>query len=314
MTEAGDQAGDPPDRSPPSALGRAVAGLHKALDSFDRLTTLEQAGFLTLPLLLLYVDNFWYVNVPVVGLALAGLLFSTARRSSLFWFTLTCFLAAGVFYNWHVVDNHKYLLCYWTLALVVSASLADGGRSLAVSARWLIGLTFAFASYWKLVSPDFLSGDFFHYSLLFDPRFSGKLQALGWVDPSLLELNEVAHRALISYDSHLDSVQLATVPGLDRLALGLTWWSLALEAAIALAFLVPRRARIAGLRHGLLIVFVVSTYAVAPVIGFGWLLVAMGFVQCDRSRRKTRLLYLLSLLLLQAFRLPWSSISRAVTG
>src|SRR5688500_5743696 len=95
------------------ALRKPGVGLAAAYAVFERLERHDQACLLTLPLLMLYVDEYWYVNVPVVGLALAGLLFANIRGNSLFWFTLTCFTVAGVFYNWLSVDNHKYLLAYW---------------------------------------------------------------------------------------------------------------------------------------------------------------------------------------------------------
>ena len=94
----------------------------------------------------------------------------------------------------------------------------------------------------------------------------------------------------------------------------MSWWTLSLEAMCAAAFLVPVRSFPARFRHGLLMAFVISTYAIAPVIGFGWVLLAMGFVQCDRSHPRTRLLYLGTLLLLQAFRLPWASITQSMGG
>jgi hypothetical protein len=292
---------------PRFSLGAAYA-------AFERLEPHDQTCFLTLPLLMLYVDEYWYVNVPVVGLALAGLLFANIRGHSLFWFTLTCFTGAGVFYNWLSVDNHKYLLSYWCLAVFCSLLHPRAAECLSTSARYLIGLLFTLAVFWKVWSPDFLSGDFLHFQFLFDSRFEGKLKALGLADPRMFELNDVAQRALASYDSNLSSVQLVLDSNLHRAAVGLSWWTLLMEAAIAIAFLAPRGSWVWRTRHVLLLAFVGSTYAIAPVIGFGWLLVVMGFVQCDPSWRKTRMFYLSSLLLLQAFRLPWSTISDAMTS
>jgi hypothetical protein len=38
--------------------------------------------------------------------------------------------------------------------------------------------------------------------------------------------------------------------------------------------------------------FCAGTYAIAPVPGFGWLLLAMGMAQCPPDARTTRALYL----------------------
>ena len=48
------------------------------------------------------------------------------------------------------------------------------------------------------------------------------------------------------------------------------------------------------LRHVLLITFGVATYAVAPVAGFGWLLMVMGLAQCGPDQRQFRLAYLVT--------------------
>jgi hypothetical protein len=291
---------------------RGAAELAAGYEAFERMERHDQARLLSLLLLLLYVSDQWYVNVPVVGLALAGLLFANVRGKPLFWFTLTCFSAAGVYYNWLSADNHKYLLSYWCLAVFCSLYHPRAAECLATSARLLTALTFAFAAFWKLRSPDFLNGSFFHFEFLFDPRFEGKLQALGLADPRMFELNEVARRALSSYDSVLVQVPVVLDNTLRRAGVALSWWAIVMEAAIAIAFLAPPGSRISRVRHGLLLGFVASTYAIAPVIGFGWLLVIMGFVQCDPSWRKTRMLYLVCVLLLQAFRLPWQSFADAL--
>jgi hypothetical protein len=41
-----------------------------------------------------------------------------------------------------------------------------------------------------------------------------------------------------------------------------------------------------------LIIFCVTTYAIATVQGFGWLLIAMGVAQSDPDRWKTRIVYI----------------------
>ena len=59
-------------------------------------------------------------------------------------------------------------------------------------------------------------------------------------------------------------------------ALALTWITAAGETALALLFLAPLPARLPAMRHAALIAFCAATYALAPVEGFGWLLLCMG--------------------------------------
>lgn len=74
-------------------------------------------------------------------------------------------------------------------------------------------------------------------------------------------------------------------------AQGATWGTLASECAIALAFLAPL-GRGVWLRHALLLGFCATTYAIAPVVSFGWLLLAMGVAQCPPEARRLQFAYL----------------------
>jgi phytoene dehydrogenase-like protein len=95
-------------------------------------------------------------------------------------------------------------------------------------------------------------------------------------------------------------------PALRAAAVALTWATLALEGAVALAFLAPVRRVPAWLRDGTLLAFCAGTYAIAPVAGFGWLLIAMGVAQTTPAQVRTRGLYLAAFALLVAYReVPW---------
>ncbi|MDQ3802392.1 MAG: hypothetical protein M3416_00830 [Acidobacteriota bacterium] len=293
-------------RAKPAQAARTLLG------AFDRLEVEEQAAFLTLPLLLLYVEDHWYVKIPVVVLSLAGLLFSPLRKGPYFWFAIVCFTAAGLYYGWADADNHKYLITYWCLAFFF-ARLTPSEGALQTSARWLIGLAFLFAVVWKFLTPDFINGDFFQYTFLFDERFSGKLKLFGALAPDAVDYNLLAKGALTAYDSRLYEVDLLTNPRWGPWVTGLVWWTLVVEGLIALCFLLPKRSRLAPLGDVCLILFLLSTYLVAPVIGFGSIIATMGIIQCDASRWKTRLSYIVVLLLMQLYRLPWASIADSMS-
>lgn len=284
----------------------AVLSAIRPRGAFLALGTLEQAVLLTIPVLLLYGAIDWYVSVPVSILTMAALLFPRVRVNRWLWFAAACFLLSGAFVAWARADNHKYLIAYWTLAVAIAAGARDPDDQIALSARLLIGLTFAFALLWKLVSPDFTTGEFFHYSLLFDPRFSTKMVALGALGEDAAQVNRLARAALTSSTSVLVSAPVATTPAIATLSGVLTAWTLAIEALVAATFLVPRAWRLAAVRDGALIAFTATAYAVAPVLGFASVLTAMGFVQCERDRAWTRSAYLLLFLAIQCFRIPWT--------
>jgi uncharacterized protein YfiM (DUF2279 family) len=290
--------------SPPAFLSWLTEG-HA---SFERQDTLPQATLLTVPVVLLYGSSAWFVGIPVAVLSLAALVFPSLRTRATLWSVVACFLLAGVSAGWTHEDNHKYLIAYWAVALACAGTAADGAQGLVRAARLLIGLTFAFALLAKARSGDFWSGDFFHYSLLFDARFSGKLVALGVLDEASRRFNDVARQALLSPTSDLLAAKVASNGTVRALAAALTGWTLAIEAVIAFTFLVPARWRLARLRDSALLLFIGSAYAVAPVLGFATVLSAMGFVQCERERRRTRLAYLVCFVGTQLFRIPWAAL------
>jgi hypothetical protein len=192
--------------------------------------------------------------------------------------------------GWPLGDNHAYLLAYWCLACALASLAPEPERALAWNGRALVGLAFAFAVLAKLLSPDYLDGRFFRVTLVEDRRLAPFATRLGGLDDATL----LARRAFVADHGAGPALARAAPPEPARLrglALSATWATLALEAAVAAAFLAPL-GRAVWLRHALLLVFCASTYAVAPVASFGWLLLAMGASQTEPGARRTRLAYL----------------------
>lgn len=247
------------------------------------------------------------IRFLILGLAGAGLLLPGLLRRPALWGALFILTASRVVFDWPLADNHAYLLSYWCLAITVSCCVADRGRALAVNGRWLIALVFGFATLWKAVlAPDFLDGTFFRVTLLVDPRFEAFTRLVGGLS---IEEIDAARAAL---GRHADSGTLEALAAatasirLERLAFAITGWTLAIEAAVAVAFGSWRGRGPSKFRDILLIVFCASTYAVATVDGFGWLLIAMGVAQCEADRPRTRAAYLSTFALILFYReVPW---------
>jgi hypothetical protein len=69
----------------------------------------------------------------------------------------------------------------------------------------------------------------------------------------------------------------------------MTWFTVGMETTLALLFLVSRAsARRATVRSVVLVVFVVAVYPAALVIGFAWILIAMGLAQLPVGYSKLR--------------------------
>jgi len=283
-----------PESATPSAAGWLDAqGLWIAL----RLTLLD---------VLLAPIGEWSVRAPVLLIAGAGLIHVGVLRSRLIWFALAILSGWRVVADWPLSDNHAYLLVYWFLAIALALSGPLPRPDLARSARLLIGLSFAFAVLWKAVlSVDYLDDRFFRNLLLTDDRFEEPAIHLGGMTEAHLE----DARALIEENRHAaDKPAPASLetPALRSIARFATWSTLGFELAVSVLFLLPGRIQIGCLRDFTLMGFCAATYAIAPVPGFGWLLLAMGIAQCPESARLTRWLYLACFaLVLLHDHVPW---------
>jgi hypothetical protein len=263
---------------------------------------------LTLLDLLLRPIGDWHIRPAMLAIAGAGLLVPGWLRKSPLWFALAGLTAVRAWADWPLADNHAYLISYWCLAAGISLTVKDTEACLALNGRLLIGLAFGFAVIWKLLlSPDFLDGTFLRVTMLQDPRFEGWTLLSTGLSPEELE----AHRASLA--RHLDSPPYDAVSGpeisarFSVLATATTFWTAAIELAIAVTFLWWKGAFFSRARHALLIVFCVTTYAVATVDGFGWLLISMGVAQCAPQLVRTRALYLASYALIIVYReVPWA--------
>jgi hypothetical protein len=110
----------------------------------------------------------------------------------------------------------------------------------------------------------------------------------------------------------LDPPVLVEPPAFRALAMVATWWLVAIESLVALTFLVGRRGR---LRHLALIGFCALTYAMAPVAGFGWILLALGLAQCGPEERGLRAAYLTTFFLVLIYGgVPWTGLLLSIRG
>jgi hypothetical protein len=235
---------------------------------------------LTLATLLLRPVGIGWLKYTVVALAVIGLVSPKALRHAMLWWLLAALAAVRVIADWPMADNHAYLLCYWLLAIALCRSSVELDDTLARNARLLIGLTFAFASLWKvLLSPDYLDGTFFLVTMATDVRFENFTRLAAGLDPAELQtLRDYLHAG--------GPIIGAGEPTRYRaVAMIATGWNVFINLGLACAFL--GLAWIARLRNAILIVYCAVTYAVATVDGFAWILISMGVAQTDRVQMRT---------------------------
>ena len=83
----------------------------------------------------------------------------------------------------------------------------------------------------------------------------------------------------------------------------MTWWTILIEGALALFCLWPGNGLVAIIRSLVTLVFAASTYLLAPVMGFGWMVIIMGFAQAPEKYQKLRASFIVVLLVIYVYRM-----------
>jgi len=258
---------------------------------------------LTLLTLLLHGSSTAWLDVPLNTLCGFMLISRNHFRSAGLWLII-CVLTWWVnATDWLWIDNHKYLISYWVLACTLAVMSERTKNVLAWNGRILVGLTFAFAFFWKGLAGEYWNGDFFYYTLLLDGRMEVIANVVGGVSLADLAQMRILEDMVDMYPGETVEASLYESGRLRALAIAMAWWTLIIEAAIA-AFLVTR-GRIALWRDWILLAFIAATYFFVPVLGFGYILVILGLASCRVEAKWARVAYLGVLIILQLGRLPW---------
>lgn len=264
---------------------------------------------LTAIILLLRPLDVWWVAAFVLAAACLSLLSRSVRRAPITWMLVALFVSARIVAVWPLSDNHIYLLAYWCFAIGLALSSANPAATLSASSRWLLGGAFAMAVLWKAVlSPDYVDGRFFRVTLLTDQRFADASLVFGGLSREQLARNRAFLDPLPEGAALLTPPPFVEPPRLRAFATVATWGGLLLEALIALTCLIPA-VRLERARHALLLAFCVTTYAFAPVAGFGWLIATMGLAQCRPHQRWLSAAYgAVFVLILMYAEVPWAGV------
>jgi hypothetical protein len=263
---------------------------------------------LTAIALLLRPMGPWFVRPAILAVAVLMILSPAMLRSALAWSAIAAMVAVRIADDWPLADNHIYLLGYWLLAVSLALRSRDAASTLADASRALIGLAFAFAVLWKVLSPDFIDGRFFRVTLVTDPRFAAATRMIGGLSDEQLRAAREAVALLPHGAELLDPPELFEPARLRLFATVSTWGVLLLETLVAALMLLRSRLPDA-LRHVALLSFCAVTYAFAPVAGFGWLLLVMGLAQVEARQVWLARLYQLTFLVVLFYdEVPWAEL------
>lgn len=240
----------------------------------------------------------------VVALMMGATLFSrTLLRSRGWWLMVTFFVVSTTSMRWYTADNHKWLWGYWLFACAIAAGERGdvARRVLAFNGRWLMGLCMLAATIWKIVGWQYFDGSFFVYTLHFDSRFAIVTQQLGQPGHAYQDARQAFGRVA----SSLQPQSVTHTQAMLAFALFACYWTIFIEALWSLAFCSTRPRWLHDKRDLVALVFIATTYFLAPVHGFGSLLVVMGLAQCPVDKWRTRLGYLAALVMLHVA-YPWT--------
>lgn len=254
--------------------------MKKLLRDWMEMDALDLVPRLTLVVLALRMGDPWIVRAPVLLLCACGLLFRDLHRNARFWWLVTAVLGTATAWRWYLPGGATYLTVYWCLALACGFTLRDPAAAVAINARVLIGLCFAFATLWKALVPEYATGAVFHHAFLTNDTLRPLARVLGGLSAEDLAENAARVRELAPHE-----VALHSSPRVILVAKIAAWWAWAIEAFLAVAFLWPGERAVTRARHAALVVFALTTFTLPTLAGFGWLLVAMALAQCGPRAR-----------------------------
>ena len=253
------------------------------------------------------------LQVPVRVLAGAMLLLPEASQRSILWWALGTALAINTAVHWYVTDNHAFLITYWALGCATVLTQDRPTDRLQSLARVLIGLVFAWAVLWKVAAGQYVDGRFVYVTLLID----GRLQDVGAVIAGWRVADAIQVREALGFlgASGLTGVHVGidAPTRLRTAATLLSWAALAIEACAAVLYLVAKDGW-RRVRQVVLVMFCVGTYYLMPVPGFAFILVTLGFAECDPEDVRGKTVYLCVLAALQLMVLPWKSVLAQLAG
>ena len=294
-----------------STTGRSVAsstGIGRLIEFTRNLDLIQTISVLTLVSAIIFGFDHWLFRIVSGICFLIFALRPSSLRRPQFWLALALAGTITIILTWEQVDNHKYLLVYWTWVLFIVHLFNQPDqqkRILLFNARFFLCLIFLAASAQKLSSPSYRSGEMFEHYLYVDPRFAAFGKLIG-IHPAVGDAVTRQMHFLRSPFADVDGNDIH-ISGSDRAriaAVAMTWWDLGLQFTMG-ALLLFRKPRSDEIAHVLLLFFIFTTYIPAPVFGFGWILAIMGFTLARDKFPKIAAAYILSFFAILLYQLPW---------
>lgn len=270
---------------------------------------IDLATIITTLLVAFHGFRAWFFALPAQCAVIAGLIFRRLLCNPLFWVFLAALAASRIYWHWHDVDNHKFILLYWLCCMAIAHAQAGDDlkhRVVTFNARFFLIFIMLGAVAQKASSPSYMDASFFEFELLVDTRFRG-FAALFGIDPDLtVRAREFLNMLQSPYhEVEQNAIFLESNPRVTALAVFVTWYDLIIQAVIGVGFLVGgRRGDLIG--HLSLLLFIFTAYFAAPVIGFAWTLIIFGAILAKDRFPNILMVYVAALAVTTLYKIPWA--------
>ena len=263
---------------------------------------------LSVILFLIYGASNWALDIPLRILCILMLLNTSLLKNKVLWVFVAATFVLIHLQQWYYIDNHKYLITYWSLVCALSVFREDTTTFFRTNARLLLGLVFLYATFWKIAGWQFHDGSFLEFTLLTDARMMLPAVFAGGMSVEKMYMNYDLMSYFASHPGLAKEVVLAYSPEITRFSLALSYFTILIEGLLALSFLFAKQFFFKRIKDYLLMVFVLLTYFLLPVTGFGFVLIILGIAQTGEEDNRILIYYTVCLLILQFTLLPLEDI------
>lgn len=213
-------------------------------------------------------------------------MFAKHIYQTIVWYVLLALLLLDLATNYYTRANHHFLLVYLIMAYIIF--LRSGNYEIfTMNVKWLLFILLFFSSLQKLISPEFISGNFYYY-MINTGKFFKILLPLDQNLTQAITSNHAMIKALGNQDPNLlGSITLKnTLPNIASISKFFAWVTVILEFLTgALIVWKPHRM----VTHILFILLILGIFLTRMENGFMALLCISGYWLSNNH--KVRILY-----------------------
>lgn len=237
--------------------------------------------------------------LKAMGIAL--LICPILLTNPLCWFIITAKIFSYGLMHWFLINNHEFLIIYWCFTCWIATYSKNKAEVLAWNAMIMVGFSFLFAELWKFRTGEFFNGLFLYGTFLNDHRFTKLVTWLSPLPAEFLANNRDIVDTMRNFPTAGLTATLNTHPWLKIFAMVFSYWTLAIEALLPLAYLSKWPKLLHRHRNLLLITFIITTYFFMPLHRFAYILSIFGYASCPKDLKIYRAIHLILFALIPFF-------------